>query len=186
VVGPEKQVDLSSLSIRCATTDDSWSAVTALLHRAYAIHTARGLRFHASYQDDAVTRERAREGECYLALADSQVIGTVTALRGGRMSECSWYQRPDVGSMGQLAVDPAFQHRGIGRALMDLAEERCRNWGAQHMAIDTSEHATELISLYSRRGYKLVDSIRWPQTNYKSLILAKPLSQPIDPARTAL
>lgn len=165
----------SGVVMRRATKDEPWATITAMLHRAYAAHAARGLRFYASYQDERVTRERADEGECFLALIDGVVVGTVTALPGGRNSECSWYQRPDVASMGQLAVDPAFQHRGIGGALMDLAEERAREWDARQIAIDTSEHATDLIALYSKRGYRIVDSARWSVTNYRSVILAKPL-----------
>jgi GNAT superfamily N-acetyltransferase len=161
--------------IRRATKDEPWAAITDLLHRAYAVHAARGLRFYASYQNESVTRERADEGECYLALIDGVVVGTVTALPGGRTSECSWYERSDVASMGQLAVDPAFQHRGIGKTLMDLAEGRAREWGARHIAIDTSEHATDLIAMYSKRGYEIVGSENWSVTNYRSVILAKPL-----------
>ena len=171
----EHRADLRGVTIRRATDNDDWSAITSLLHRAYAVHAARGLRFYASYQDENVTRERAGEGECYLALIDDVVAGTVTALPCGRKSECSWYARPDVAGMGQLAVDPAFQRRGIGTSLMDLAEGRAREWGARQIAIDTSEHATGLIALYSKRGYKIVDSISWPVTNYRSVILAKPL-----------
>ena len=171
----EPKVESSGVAIRRATENEQWSAITALLHRAYAVHAARGLRFYASYQDENVTRERAGEGECYLALIDSAVVGTVTALPGGRKSECSWYVRTDVASMGQLAVEPAFQHRRIGTSLLDLSEGRARAWGARQIAIDTSEHATDLITLYSKRGYKIVDSISWPETNYRSVILAKAL-----------
>lgn len=171
----EPKAGPSGIVIRRATQDEPWAAITDLLHRAYAVHANRGLRFYASYQDEGVTRERAEEGVCYLALIDGVVVGTVTALPGGRKSECSWYERPDVASMGQFAVEPAFQRRGIGKALMDLAEERAREWGAGQIAIDTSEHATDLIALYSIRGYKIVDSISWSVTNYRSVILAKPL-----------
>ncbi len=58
---------------------------------------------------------------------------------------------------------------------MDVAEGRAREWGARLIAIDTSEHATDLITLYSKRGYKIVDSVSWPETNYRSVILAKAL-----------
>ena len=168
----------SDLTIRRAAATEPWSEITALLHRAYAVHAARGLRFYASYQDEDVTRERAGEGECYLALVEGVVVGTITALPSGRKSECSWYTRSDIASMGQLAVDPAFQRRGIGTSLMNLAEERARQWGARRIAIDTSEHATDLIALYRKRGYGIIDSIRWPETNYRSVIMAKSLFTP--------
>lgn len=119
----------SGVTIRRAGPIEPWPEITALLHRAYAVHAARGLRFYASYQDADVTRERAGEGECYLALVDGVIVATITALPAGRQSECSWYARSDTASMGQLAVDPAFQRRGIGTSLMNLAEERARQWG---------------------------------------------------------
>ncbi len=112
----ERKVDSSGVAIRRATKNEQWSAIAALLHRAYAVHAARGLRFYASYQDENVTRERADEGECYLALIDSVVVGTVTALPGGRKSECSWYVRPDVASMGHACGRPCVSapwHRNV-------------------------------------------------------------------------
>lgn len=50
--------------------------------------------------------------------------------------------------------------------------------GARRIAIDTSEHAADLIALYRRRGYEVIDSIRWPETNYRSLIMTKSLFTP--------
>lgn len=128
----------ANLIIRPFHPDDDWAELTDLLHRAYAPLAARGLRFHACSQDESVTRERAREGECYLALIGGKLIGTVTALPAGRESKSSWYQRSDTASMGQLAVDPGHQGRRIGAALMDRAEKRAIEWGAQWIAIDTS------------------------------------------------
>lgn len=124
-----------------------------------------------------MTRARAGEGECYLALIDGRLIGTVTALPAGRESESAWYRRSDTASMGQLAVDPGHQGRRIGAALMDRAEKRAVEWGAQWIAIDTSEHATELIATYRRRGYEIVERVRWDVTNYQSVVLAKRLKE---------
>ncbi|MBK9002197.1 MAG: GNAT family N-acetyltransferase [Myxococcales bacterium] len=167
----------ANLIIRPIQPDDDWAELTELVHRAYAPLAARGLRFHASYQDESVTRERAGEGECYLALIDGRLIGTVTALPAGRESESAWYRRSDTASMGQLAVDPGHQGRRIGAALMDRAEKRAVEWGAQWIAIDTSEHATELIETYRRRGYEIVERVRWDVTNYQSVVLAKRLRE---------
>lgn len=164
-----------NIVIRQAGSGESWSALTSLLHRAYAPLAERGLRFYASYQDEQVTRSRCAEGECYVAIMDGELVGTVTALPGGRPSELSWYTRTDTASMGQLAVDPPHQRRGIGAALMEVAERRAVEWHAARIAIDTSEHAHELIALYKRRGYEIVDTIEWPVTNYKSAVLAKDL-----------
>lgn len=58
---------------------------------------------------------------------------------------------------------------------MDLAEQRARERGATWIAIDTSEHAMELIATYRRRGYEIVDSAQWDVTNYRSVVLAKRL-----------
>ena len=165
----------SNLTLRRAGDSEPWAAITDLLHGAYAPLAARGLRFYASYQDEHTTQSRCAEGECYVALLNGALVGTVTALPGGRRSELSWYTRADTASMGQLAVDPAHQRRRVGSALMDLAERRAREWGARRIAIDTSEHAHELIALYKRRGYEIIDTIRWPVTNYRSVVLAKDL-----------
>jgi hypothetical protein len=42
-----------------------------------------------------------------------------------------------------------------------------------HLALDTSEQAHHLIRFYESRGYQLVESARWPDVNFRSVILAK-------------
>jgi GNAT superfamily N-acetyltransferase len=46
--------------------------------------------------------------------------------------------------MEMLAVDPPFQRRGIAKQLIAHGEALAREWNAKEMALDTSEHATEL------------------------------------------
>ena len=57
--------------------------------------------------------------------------------------------------------------------LLGLAESRAREKGIAHLALDTAEPATDLIELYQSKGYRLVDRLQWPDTNYRSVVLSK-------------
>ena len=77
--------------------------------------------------------------------------------------------------MEQLAVDPQLQRRGIGSALIGIAEDVGRSWGRTEMALDTSERADDLIALYTKRGYRVVGEVRRTIVNYGSIVLSKAL-----------
>lgn len=166
-------IDSSNFEIRLIRPDDDHSALTELLHRAYGALAARGMRFLASHQDEKTTRERIGEGECYLAMQDGQMIGTIVWRSAGQTSGTPWYDRPDVSSFGQFAVDPDFQNRGIGSKLLAIAERRAAETGAAELALDTAEPADDLIRVYTRRGYRFIEYTRWKLANYRSVIMSK-------------
>jgi ribosomal protein S18 acetylase RimI-like enzyme len=60
-----------------------------------------------------------------------------------------------TGYFGMLAVDPALQRGGVGRALLSAAEEHCRKAGCTKMTMSTGEDRTELIPYYERVGYRV-------------------------------
>lgn len=43
------------------------------------------------------------------------------------------------------------------------------------MACDTAETAFGLIALYEKRGYRRMGDMKWNETNYRSVVLAKTL-----------
>lgn len=162
--------------VRALRDDDSFTALTELLHRAYADLAASGLRYLASHQDEATTRRRARAGECFIVEHHGRMAGTITFLDAERTDGSPWYDRADVASFNQFCVDPALRKRGIGAALLDLAEARARETGAAELACDTAEQATHLIEMYGARGYRFVEYVDWrPTTNYRSVVLSKTL-----------
>ncbi len=50
--------------------------------------------------------------------------------------------------------------------------------GASQVALVTSEQATDLIAWYGLRGYRHVQEVDWKVTNYRSVVLSKPLELP--------
>jgi len=151
--------------------------LTALLHRAYKRHADQGLHYVATDQDEAVTRNRLAKGHCFVGVRELRMIATITLYPPNPASACLYYRQPNVWYFGQFAVEPDFQRQGLGSRLMAHVEEFALHHGAREIALDTSEQSLELIEYYQKRGYRIVDSVQWSATNYRSLVLAKILRQ---------
>lgn len=154
---------------------DSLEELTSLLHRGYKRLADMNLRFVATYQDVETTRRRSTEGECHVVLHGDRLVGTITLYPPDRCGGCAWYDRPEVACFGQFTVDPGLQQAGIGSAMITVMEARARALGARELALDTAEPATHLIEYYARRGYRIVDTVQWDVTNYRSVIMSKRL-----------
>jgi GNAT superfamily N-acetyltransferase len=165
--------DSTQPAIRLIGPDDSVAELTLLLHRAYGALAERGMRFFASHQDEDQTRKRIARGECYLAIHQTRMIGTITWRDAGQTSGKPWYDRPDVASFGQFAVEPSWQGRGIGSRLLAVAEQRAAMTGAAELALDTAEPAHDLIRFYNKRGYRFIEYVQWDVVNYRSALLSK-------------
>lgn len=152
--------------------------LTELLHRAYARLGAMGLNYTATDQDAATTARRAARGECWVAVREGRVVGTITFHSPERARGSPWLDRPDVACFHQFGVEPELQGSGIGGRLLDLAERRAAESGAAEIALDTAEPATHLVALYGRRGYRIVEKAQWRGKRYVSVIMSKPVAPP--------
>jgi len=167
--------DLSGLVIRPLSQSDSLQQLTDLLHRAYKTLADMGLRYLATHQSEEITRQRIARGTCFLAILGDRWIGTITYHPRGIARGSPWYDRPEVAKISQMAVEPEYQRRGIGRRLMDHVEEFARTDGAQELAMDTAETARHLTEWYTRRGYRFIEYCQWNVTNYRSVVMSKRL-----------
>jgi GNAT superfamily N-acetyltransferase len=166
---------IDSVTLRPLLADDSLVELTDLLHRAYARLAGMGLRYMATHQSVDVTRKRVEQGQCFVALVDGVICGTIVFKTIGQTRGCPWYDRSDVASIGQFAVEPGLQGHGLGGKMMALAEERALATGARELALDTAEPAIHLIAWYTRLGYRHIDYADWGHTNYRSVIMSKTL-----------
>lgn len=170
-----RQMTQDDITIRPLQDTDSLEELTDLLHRAYKRLADMGLRFLATHQDVETTRRRIAAGECFAAEWRGRIVGTITFYRAGAHSGCRYYTRPEVCHIGQLAVEPSLQNRGIANQLMHHVENHARQNGFVEIALDTAEAAHHLIDWYARHGYRQVGFQQWDVTNYRSVIMAKGL-----------
>lgn len=154
------------------------SAITEMLHRAYAVLAEMGLHYAAVDQGDEVTRQRMGKDVSWLAEEEGVLLGTIALCPWTSLSEpAEAYQRPGLWLFHQFGVEPTHQRRGIGSQLLEVAEDYVRRKGASELACDTAVSAGHLISLYERKGFQIVGKAAFEDTNYESVILAKTLEE---------
>jgi GNAT superfamily N-acetyltransferase len=78
-------------------------------------------------------------GDCFVAVRDDVVIGTVTTTRYG----------PRLAWIGMLLVDPAFRRQGIGTGLMQAAVDSLSGWPT--IGLDATPAGRPL---YERLGFR--------------------------------
>jgi GNAT superfamily N-acetyltransferase len=159
---------------RLLPTDDV-ELLTELLHESYAPLAAAGMHFVASHQSALVTKERMDRGETFVAAAGDVIVGVITLREPDATHRSPFCARPDVADFGQLAVRPAYQRCGIGSRLMDIVEASSRDKAIAELAPNTSEHAEDLIAMYTRKGFRFIEYVQWDEVNYRSVVLAKTL-----------
>lgn len=81
------------------------------------------------------------------------VAGSADGLAGFAVAE----PRDDTLAIDVVAVDPAAQHRGIGRRLIAHAEAQARVSGLRRIDLAVDEMMWETLGLYARLGYQEID-----------------------------
>jgi predicted N-acetyltransferase YhbS len=128
----------SAVRIRLATPADT-PAVIAIVNAAFAIETFLG----GSRTDEEQIAEMMRKGEFLLAEDDA----------GHLLAAVYTERRGERGYFGMLAVDVAQQGTGLGRIMVEAAEEHCRKQGCKFMDITVLSLRPELPPFYRKLGY---------------------------------
>ena len=167
---------LSKTTIRLLNSSDSLEELTDLLHLSYKKLADQGFRFHAAHQDVTVTKQRVDNSECYVAIADNKIVGTICYRSPTNKMQHDYYDQPSAAAFGQFAVAPQYQNSGLGSKLLNQAEKCAIRDKAKEIAFDTAEGATDLINYYKKRDYSFVQYTQWTVTNYRSVIMSTKLN----------
>lgn len=126
--------------IRRARPDEG-PVVAALTDRAYAHYIPLlGRRPQPMTADYG---QMIAQDEVWLLLHDDWPAGVLVLVR-----------EADTLLIYNVAVEPRFQGRGIGRLLLNLAEAEALRAGCARLRLYTNEHMTSNIAMYLRRGYR--------------------------------
>lgn len=133
-------------------------ALKLLIESAYRGDSARqGWTHEADILDD----ERIDPSELEAMLADPAVT-ILTAREGERLVGCVAVTKKNqrLGYLGLLCVSPPLQSRGLGRRLLDAAEQHARALGLSAIEMTVIDSRASLIAWYQRRGYGLTGERR--------------------------
>ncbi len=125
--------------VRLATEEDR-HAVEGVVQRAYSPYVSRIGRPPGPMLDD------------YGALIAAGRVHVV-AREGAIRAILVLIPEPDAMLLDNVAVDPAAQGLGLGRMMLDFAEQAARQAGYDSINLYTNEAMTENINLYGRIGY---------------------------------
>lgn len=135
----------------------------ALTHRAYARNVELGYRYTGATDPIEGLEKAWREGKVYKFVAAGRIAGSV------RLTD-----HPEgFLEVWRLCVEPAFQRRGFGQALLRFAEEEARRRGFRRVRLDTAKPFRDLVGWYERQGYTIVGETRFPDVNYESVYMEK-------------
>lgn len=144
------------MHIRLAQPAD-FDRVGELTVAAYAPHTDGPTDFYIERLRDVATR--AREAEVWVAELDGQVVGAVTRTPLG--SPWREIARDDEAEFRMLAVDPAFQGRGVARALVQHVIDLAREDGDRAIVMSSEAGMARAHALYESMGFRRTPERDW-------------------------
>jgi len=146
------------LGLRRATAEDL-PAIRAVIDAAYAVY---------------LTRMDKPPAPMFRDYGPSVEAGTTWVTGSPITAVLTVYPRDDHLYVENIAVDPGAQSRGLGRALMEFAEQEAARRALGRMALVTHEAMTENQAIYARLGYVEVE--RRAEDGYRRIYMEKRLT----------
>ena len=141
-------------------------AIASIVERAYGVYVERiGMR-PGPMDDDY--REKIHRGLVHVVEdggedgAAAEVVGLIVLV-----------EREDRLLIENVAVEPGCQGAGVGRFLLEFAEQRARLAGVDTVALYTHQKMSENLALYARLGYE--EDERRREDGYSRVFMSKRL-----------
>lgn len=152
---------MTDIALRQAGRADS-TAVETCVNAAYELYVERmGQKPAPMLADYGSLIDR---GLVWVVAGDSEIRGLIV---------CE--PRDDHLFVENVAVHPGYQGHGLGRRLMQFAEDQARQHGLAAVRLYTNELMTENLEFYARLDYQVID--RRLEAGYRRIYLRKTLPE---------
>lgn len=131
--------------------------IAALVNTAYRSGAEAGGWTHEAA---LVAGPRISAGQVHALFATGSAV--LVMRDGTELLACVHVERAGGGAcrIGLLATSPALQNDGIGRRMLDAAEQWAgRRYAATVLRMSVLSHRPELLAYYQRRGYALTGGV---------------------------
>lgn len=129
-----------NVTVRPATPDDA--------ERLASLLTDEGYPAGGSDLAERIERYRALDSLVLVAEAGGEVVGFITVLVLPRFEVDDLFAR-----ITSLVVDAGVRERGIGRLLMQAAEDQAKASGAAWLEVTAGHHRPDARRLFESLGY---------------------------------
>jgi ribosomal protein S18 acetylase RimI-like enzyme len=129
-----------------------WDAVGRLTLAAYeAAEILGGDPKYRAALLDAASRAQAPGAVLVAVDREGAILGAVAYCPSG--SPCAEISAPDEAEFRMLAVNPAAQGAGVGRALVAACVERAQQDGLARLVLSVIDHNRTAAAMYQRLGF---------------------------------
>jgi len=149
------------MQVRQAALDDI-APIMALVSRVVPLMRAAGnLQWDNVYPNPEVFTRDVNLNQLWVAELDNQIAGVaaITTDQEPAYADVGWDIHEVAIVVHRLAVDPAFQGRGVAIALMQQAEVVALERGTRILRADTNTHNSVTQRMFPKLGYQLAGEI---------------------------
>lgn len=147
-----------------AAEDEDVPAIEAVVRAAYSVYLPRMDRPPGPMLDDYAARVRAGSASV-LEDDDGEIVGVLVLV-----------PESDHLLLGNLAVAPGAQNRGLGRGMVGHAEAEARRLGLGELRLYTNVAMVENVAFYEALGFE--ETHRVEQAGYSRVFMRKRLDAP--------
>jgi ribosomal protein S18 acetylase RimI-like enzyme len=101
----------------------------------------------------------------YLLKIQNELAGVISIddNQSPEYAEIDWqYEDGKIMVVHRLAINPAFQKKGLGKFLMDFAEEKAKTEGYSAIRLDAFSENEGTLNFYRSRNYEYGGDIYFP------------------------